>query len=201
VGKRGNIMKSVGKATPWWLNVVAGILIIAAGIFLLVSPQDGNDFLTVVVGVGIFIFCLYNIIKAVQNRNDNRLFIPYLAHGLLDLVLLLLVITIPSDKIGSDKTQISQLIGIIISCWLIIFGFFMLISKKSQNENPNSIRNGLFLVIAGAGILLILLFVQIVYVIFLGILALIIGIIKILQGIMYKARDNDRTSGSRQGLF
>lgn len=194
-------MKSMEKATPWWLNVVAGIIIIALGIFLLVSIIDGNGFLTYVVGLGIFIFCIYNVIKAMQHKNDNRLFIPYLAHGLLDLVLLLLVITIPSSQPGVKGPQVSQLIGIIISCWLIIFGFFEMISKKMSDNQRHRIRNGSLLLLTGVAALLILLLIQINYVVFLGIVALIVGIIKIIQGLMNKVRDDGQGASSRSSLF
>lgn len=194
-------MKSNGRATPWWLNVVAGIMVIALGIFLLVSTIDGNGFLTVVVGVGLFIYCVYNIIKALQHKNDNSLFIPHLAHGLLDLVLLLLIITIPSSRPGVTGPQVSQLIGIIISCWLIIFGFFEMISKKNADSSQHRLRNGLLLFITGAVALLILLLIQINYVTFLGIVALLVGIIKIVQGLMNKVKNDEFGTGSRSGLF
>lgn len=193
-------MKPIDKAAPWWLNIVAGIIIVAVGIFLLVSPGGGNDFLTYAVGFGVFIYCIYNIIKALQHKDDNRLFIPYLAHALLDLVLLLLIIAIPSSKPGISGHEISQLIGIIIGCWLIIFGFFEVISKRA-GSGEHRVRNGLLLILAGACMLLILVLVQIQYVIFLGIVALLIGIIKTVQGLVVKVRTDERTTGGRSNLF
>ena len=194
-------MVSEGKKLPWWLNVVIGVAIIAAAIFLLVSPDDGNEFLTFAVGFGVFVFFVYNVIKAIQFKNDNRLFIPYLAHGLLDLILFILIISIPSSRPGDLGPEASQLIGIIIACWLIIFGFFEVIRKKSGETDAHFLRNGLLLILSGAVVLFILLLTQLNYVIFIGIVAILIGVVKTVQGFLNKARENDQASGGRPGLF
>jgi uncharacterized membrane protein HdeD (DUF308 family) len=190
-------MKLTDKAAPWWLNIIAGIILIAVGIFLLAFMDEGNDFLAYIVGIGVFAYCIYNIFKALQNKNDNRLFIPYLAHALLDLVLFILVITIPSTQTG----KVSQLIGIIISCWLIIFGFFEIINRKPEDANQHRVRNGLLLILTGIAMLLILLLIQLNYVIFLGIVAILVGIIKNVQGLMLKVKTDERTTGGRSNLF
>ena len=186
-------MKSNEKNTPWWLSVVVGVLIIAVGIFLLVSPKDGNDVLTFIVGLGVFIFCIINIVKAIQSKNDNRLFIPYLAQALLDIVLLLLIISIPNTP---------ELLGIIIACWLFIFGFFEIIQKRQDGEDRGRlIRNGSFLMLAGIGVLIIPFLIGLDQIIFIGIVALIIGVVKTVQGFIYKVRSDERTSGGRSNLY
>jgi uncharacterized membrane protein HdeD (DUF308 family) len=160
---------------------------------LLVSPKDGKNVLSTLVGIGVFVFCIYNIFKAIQNKNDNRLFIPYLAQGLLDIVLLLLLITIP------DKTQV--LIGIIIACWLIVFGFFEIIHARRSDDNRHRIRSGSLLIIAGIAVLLIPLLLRLDSVIFIGIAALVLGVVKTVQGLLYKVRTDERTSGGRSNLY
>jgi len=194
-------MSFEGKKLPWWLNVVIGVAIITAGIFLLVSPDDGNDFLTFAVGLGVFVFFVYNVIKAVQHKRDNRLFIPYLAHGLLDLILFILIISIPSTRPGDSGSEASQLIGIIIACWLIIFGFFEIVRKKPEVPGTHFVRNGLLLILSGTVVMSILLLTQLNYVIFIGIVAIMIGVVKTVQGFLGKARENDQASGGRPGLF
>lgn len=179
--------------------MVIGIVVIAVGIFLLVSPVDGNNVLRTLVGIGVLIYCIYNIIKAIQTKNDNRLFIPYLAHALLDIVLLLLLITIPENPANPETTPV--LVGIIIACWLIIFGFFEIIHARRDSESGRRIRNGVFLLLAGIGVLVIPLLLKMESAIFLGIVALIIGVTKAVQGLLYKVRMDERTSGGRSNLY
>jgi len=185
-------MKENGKNASWLLSVIVGVLIIAAGILLLVSPGDGNRVLVFLVGLGVLVFCIFNIFKAIQFKNDNRLFIPYLAQGLLDIVLLLLLISIP-------KTP--ELLGIIIACWLIVFGFFEIVHARQESENRHRIRAGVLLLLAGVGVLVIPLLLSLNSVVFLGIVALVIGIIKTVQGLISKVRANERTSGGRSNLY
>lgn len=184
-------MRSGEKNSLWWLSVVIGIAIVAAGIFLLVSPKDGNNVLSFLVGAGVFVFCLYNIIKAIQSKNDNRVFIPYLAHGLLDLVLFLLIIAIPAS---------SKLLGVILACWMLVFGFFGIIQRKKESNNQN-LRNGILLMLAGLGVLVLPFLFSIDQVVFIGVVALLIGVIKTIQGFLIKARENGQNSSGSSGLF
>lgn len=178
--------------SSWLASIIIGILIVAVGIFLLVSPKDGNGALNVLVGIGVFIYCLFNIFKAVQNKDNNSLFIPHLAHALLDIVLLLLLITIPNTP---------QLIGIIIACWLIVFGFFEVIHARKTNDNQHRIRNGSLLILAGVAVLIIPLLLSMESAIFLGVVALIFGAVKVIQGLIGKVRLDERTSGGRSNLY
>ncbi len=185
-------MKSDRKSTPWWLDVVIGVVIIAAGIFLLVSPANGSGVLSTLVGIGVLIYCLFNIYKAVQTKNDNRLFIPYLAQGLLDLVLLLLLISIPNTP---------SLVGIIIACWMIVFGFFEIIHTRSDGDGGRRTRNGWLLLLAGIGVLIVPLLLRIDSVIFIAIVGLVIGVVKTVQGFLYKVRRDEGGSDGRPNLY
>ena len=98
-------MNSFTKKMPWWLIVLTGVLLLAVGIFLLaangtdtLNPDAGSPALRTlitVVGVGVLLFGLYCIFKALQSRHDQRLFLLYLIHGVLDIVLFLLILFIP----------------------------------------------------------------------------------------------------------
>ncbi len=203
-------MKSNKIGASWLISIVIGVLIIAAGIFLLVSlPGDGNnagnettknagnETLRTLVGIGVFGFCVYCIFKAFQSKDNNRLFIPYLAQGLLDIILLLLLITINEEEV---KTPV--LVEIIIACWLMIFGFFEIIHAKRDNESQHRIRNGSLLILAGIGILIIpLLLLNMQSVLFIGIVALVFGVFKVVQGLISKVRSDGDNSGGRSGLF
>lgn len=177
------------------MSIIIGILIIAAGIFLLVSP-DGNSVLKAFVGIGVFVYCLFNIYKAVQHKNDNSLFIPYLAHGLLDLVLLLLLITI-----NEKNVETPVLVEIIVACWLIVFGFFDMIRARRDSSSQHGVRNGSLLILAGLGVLIIPLLLGMHSAVFLGIVAIVFGVIKVIIGLVSKVRIEEGTSGGRPGLF
>jgi uncharacterized membrane protein HdeD (DUF308 family) len=195
-----SLMKSDRKS--WWLNVLIGVVIIVAAIFLLVSTGDqnsateggysGSNILSTLVGIGVLVFCLYNIFKAVQTKNDNRLFIPYLTQGLLDLVLLLLLISIPNTP---------QLAGIIIACWMIVFGFFEIIHARGDGDKGHRIRNGSLLLLAGIGVLVIPLLLRIDSAIFVAIVGLVIGVVKTVQGFLYKVKTDEGGSGGRPNLY
>ncbi|MDD5017239.1 MAG: DUF308 domain-containing protein [Eubacteriales bacterium] len=191
-------MKANEKGMPWWLVIVTGVLIIAAGIFLLASnntdPDASNaalDTLTFLVGLGVLVYGVYCFFKAIQLKNDNRLFIPFLVHGILDVVLFLLILII-------DKSPV--LLGVILASWLIVFGVFDIIQAK-QSGGKRGTRIGALLVLIGLGLMIIPLLLRINYVVFLGIVALVFGIIKTTQGILYKVRLDERTSGGRSNLI
>lgn len=194
-------MKSNGIGPSWLISIVIGILIIAAGILLLVSSSEngnnaGNDTLKTLVGLGVFAFCAYFIFKAFQSKNDNSLFIPYLAQGLLDIVLLLLLLTIDEKEV---ETKV--LVVIIIACWLMIFGFFEIIHARRSSDNQHRLRNGSLLILAGVAVLIIPLLLRLESVIFLGIVALVFGVIKVVQGLVSKVRTDGGNSGGRSNLY
>jgi uncharacterized membrane protein HdeD (DUF308 family) len=182
------------------MSIVIGILIIAAGIFLLVSPKDGkNDVLKALVGIGVFLFCVFNVYRAVQTKNDNRLFIPYLVQGLLDIVLLLLLITIPEDRNNPEASLV--LVSIIIACWMMVFGFFEIVHARRDGDSSPRLRTGALLIVTGVGVLVIPLLLGWDSAVFIGIAGIIIGIVKTIQGLLFKVRAEEHGSGGRSNLF
>lgn len=195
-------MKSFGKM-PWWLVVVTGVLIVAAGIFLLaanntdpaIDPRENTALRTLmfVVGIIVLIFGIYNLVKAFQYKSNNRLFIAHLVHGILDIVLLLLMLIIKDSPI---------LMGVILACWFIVFGLFGLVqTDQSSEKNRQSRRISVLLLIIGLVLLIVPLVFQFDYVILLGIAGIVIGAVRIVQGIVAKTRYDDRTSGGRSNLY
>lgn len=191
-------MKAIEKAMPWWLVIVTGILIIAVGIFLITTnnadPYSNNaalDTLTFFVGLGVLVYGIYCFYKAIQLKNKNQLFIPFLIHCILDVVLFLLILIIHKSPI---------LLGIILALWLIVFGVFDIIAAK-QSDGKRSTKTGALLVLIGIGLLVIPLLLNINYVIFLGIAALVFGVIRTVQGILFKIKLNDRTSAGHSNLL
>ena len=191
-------MTSFSKKIPWWLVVLTGVLLLAVGIFLLaangtdtLNPDAGSPALRTlitVVGVGVLLFGLYCIFKALQSRHDQRLFLLYLIHGVLDIVLFLLILFIPPAP---------GLLGAIISCWMIVFGVFGMIQGRQEGGGQKT-RVGVLLTLIGIGFL-VLVILRVDSVLLLGLIALVAGIIRIAQGIIIRTRMGGQ--GSRPNLY
>jgi len=191
-------MKSFGKM-PWWLVTLTGALILGAGIFLLVANTPGEeknkalDTLIFIVGFIVFAYGVFNLYKAFKLKNDHRLFVAHLIHGILDIVLLLLILFIPDTQ---------ALLGVILACWFIVFGLFGLVqTDQSSEKNRQSRRISVLLLVIGLVLLIFPLALKIDYILLLGIAGIIIGGVRIVQGILLKTRYDDRTSGGRSNLY
>ena len=180
-------MNSLSKKMPWWLIVLTGVLLLAVGIFLLaangtdtLNPGAGSPALRTlifVVGIGVLLFGLYCIFKALQSRYDQRLFLLYLIHGVLDIVLFLLILFIPPAP---------GLLGAILSCWMIVFGIFGMIQGRQEGGGQKT-RMGVLLTLIGIGFL-VLVILRVDSVLLLGLIALVVGIIRIAQGVIIRTR-------------
>ena len=194
-------MNPTSKHMPWWLVVLTGVLIIAAGIFLLAANGTSNTdpqaisvalkTLIFIVGIGVLLYGLYCLFKAVQFKSDNRLLVPYLVHGILDIVLFLLILII---------SPTAGLLGVILSSWMIVFGIFGVIQGRQEANNRRT-RAGVLLTLIGLGFLIIPLVFSFNHVDVLGVIALVLGVIRTAQGIIYKTRLDQRTSGGRSNLY
>ena len=185
-------MLSTEKNMPWWLVVVTGVLIIAAGIFLLVSDGVGLDVLAFLVGLGVLVFGVYYLFKAVNNKKDNSIFVPYLIHGLLNIILLLLIIFIRNSP---------ALLGVILASWLVIFGFFGIVQARKQSDNKTRIRLCVLLLLCGVVLMILPFVLGMGHVIFLGIVGIVIGVVRTAMGIIYKVRLDQRTTGGRSNVM
>lgn len=178
------------KTMPWWLTMLIGIIILIAGIFLAAWPLAGLDVLTFLLGIGVLGFGVYNIFMAVKTTDDNRLFIPFLVHGLLNLVMFLLLIFIHNTP---------QHLGAILGSWVIVFGIFRIIYARQDAEKKLSARFGVLMFLVGVVLLILPFVIGIDHVLFLGIVAIIIGTVRIGLSILKKAR-NDETDKGRIDL-
>ncbi len=179
------------KILPWWLVSATGLVILAAGIYLLVSPQTSLSALTFLLAVGVLGFSIFNFAKAYSYRSDNRYFVPFLVHAMLDAVLFLLLVIIKSSP---------ALLGVILSSWFIIFGLFGLIHAR-QDENKSKARVSALLLLIGIALILLPFLLSIDHVLFLGIVSILIGVFRTAQGIVYKVKLDGRTSGGRANLL
>jgi uncharacterized membrane protein HdeD (DUF308 family) len=185
-------MISKDKTMPWWFILLTGLVILAAGIYLLVSQESGLSVLTFLLAVGVLFFCVYNFFKAYKFKDDNRLFVPFIVHALLDLVLFLLIIIIKNSY---------ALLGVILSSWFIIFGLFGIINARQDGGNSAKTRVSALLLLVGIVLILLPFLLSINHVLFLGIVAILIGVIRSAQGIIVKVQRDGRTSGGRSNLI
>lgn len=191
-------MKSSGRM-PWWLVIVTGALIVAAGIFLLATnntnPEENVALKTLmfVVGLIVLLYGIYNLYKAFKFKNDNRLFVAHLIHGILDVILLLLMLIIRDSQ---------TLLGIILACWFIVFGLFGLVqSGQGSDRNLQTRRVSALLLVIGIALLVFPQVFSINYIFLLGLAGILIGLVRVGQGIISKTRYEDRTSGGRSNLY
>jgi uncharacterized membrane protein HdeD (DUF308 family) len=194
-------MNPTTKNMPWWLVVFTGVLIIAVGIFLLAANganlADPNAVsvalktLIYIVGIGVLLYGLYCLFKAIQFKNDNRISLPYLVHGILDIVLFLLLLIIHPS---------AGLLGVILSSWMIVFGIFGMIQGRQETSSRKT-RAGVLLTLIGLCFLIIPLLFSFNHVDVLGVIALVLGVFRTAQGIISKVKLDGRTSGGRSNIY
>lgn len=172
---------------PWWLIVMTGVVIIAASIFVLVERTAGLKLLTFLVALGALVYGVYNFVIALKNKDDNSMCISHLVHGLIDIVLFLLIIVIRNTP---------NLLGIVIACWLIVFGVFEIITARHSENNKRS-RIGAILLLIGLIVLIVPLVFSIDYVILIAIVGLCFGLLRTIQGILFKIKNGESNSGLR----
>ena len=173
------------KTMPWWLILLTGLVILVAGIFLAASPKEGLGVLTFLLGAGVLGYGLFNVFMAYRTRDDNRLMVPFLIHGLLNLVMFLLVITIYNTPAH---------LGVILASWFIIFGLFRILYARQDADKKLSPRVGALLLLIGVVLLILPFVVGIDHVLFLAIAWIIIGVVRSAQGILVKI-NSDKGSG------
>ncbi len=185
-------MMNKDKTMPWWFIILTGLIILAVGIYLLVSPVSGLSVLTFLLGIGVLVFSIYNFYKAIKYKDDNRLFVPFLVHALLDAVLFLLLLVIRNSP---------ALLGVILASWFIVFGVFGMIHAQQDGGNKPKARISALLALIGVVLILLPFLIGIDHVIFLGIVSILIGVVRTTQGIVYKVQRDERTSGGRSNLI
>lgn len=185
-------MMNHDKTMPWWLIIITGIVILAVGIYLLVAPVGGLGVLTFLLGIGVLIFSIYNFYKAIKYKDDNRIFVPFLVHALLDVVLFILLLVIRNSP---------ALLGVILASWFIVFGVFGMIHAKQDGESKPKARISALLALVGVVLIVLPFLLGIDHVIFLGIVSILIGVVRTTQGIVYKVQQDGRTSGGRSNLI
>ena len=176
---------------PWWLIILIGAIIVVVSIFLLADRSAGLVLLTWIVALGAAATGIFYLVMALRQNGPNGTSIPLLIHGLIDMLLVLLIIVIPNSQ---------ALLGIIIACWLIVFGVFEILSCRQRDKTRLS-RLGVLLALIGLALLIIPLALRIDYVILIAIAGLVFGIVRIVLGILIKVKHDQRTSDGRSNLL
>jgi uncharacterized membrane protein HdeD (DUF308 family) len=131
-------------STNWWIAVLKGAILIIFGIWLLKSPSESLEKLSVIFGILILIGGLLEVWLAFNNKQNHTKWEWSLASGIIDILLGAFLIANPAF--------ILLLITYFISFWLFIRGIieirYALIIKKANNPNYNiSLIFGIILVV------------------------------------------------------
>jgi len=99
----------------WWISLLLGILYVALAIFLLYNPLATYITLSILFAVFMFVSGLFEIMFAVNNRNNLSSWGWYLAGGIIDLLIGLLLIAVPGLSM--------EVLPFILAFWLMFRGF------------------------------------------------------------------------------
>jgi len=99
----------------WWVSLLLGILYIALAIFLLMNPMATYVTLSILFSAFMFVSGIFEIIFAVNNKDNISSWGWYLAGGILDLLIGILLIAIPGLSM--------EVLPFILAFWLMFRGF------------------------------------------------------------------------------
>jgi len=105
----------------WWALLFKGILTMAFGIFLLLSPEPAAKVFSVIAGIIIGVSGLFLISGSISHMRANYEWTWWLLEGLVDLIIGILVIFNP--------LQMASVVVILIALWIILMGIIQLITS------------------------------------------------------------------------
>ncbi len=98
----------------WWMSLIAGILFIAAALWLMFAPAASYVILSILFSLLMFVSGIVEIVFAASNRHISS-WGWYLAGGIIDLILGILLLAIPSLSM--------QVLPFVLAFWLMFRGF------------------------------------------------------------------------------
>ncbi len=104
-----------GAINNWWMSLVLGILFIGVAFMLMFMPLEGYVALSIIFSVTMFLCGIFEIAFAVSNKKVLSGWGWYLAGGIIDLILGLLLMCIPALAMG--------VIPFLVAFWLMFRGF------------------------------------------------------------------------------
>ncbi|QRM90826.1 HdeD family acid-resistance protein [Lacinutrix sp. WUR7] len=99
----------------WWVSLLIGILYIIAGVWVFQTPLASYVSLSIVFSVFIFVSGISQIFFSLSSRNEVQGWGWYLAGGILDLIIGLLLITHPLMTMA--------ILPFYVGFWLLFQGF------------------------------------------------------------------------------
>ncbi len=104
-------------ASVWWLPLVLGLLSVAAGVIVLIEPDNSLKVITIVIGIFILLDGIMQIYLGLRHRVENHTMVALI--GVLDLIIGIILIRHPIVGV----TAVALFIGI----WLAAAGVLRLI--------------------------------------------------------------------------
>lgn len=99
----------------WWISLLLGILYIIAGVWVFQTPLASYVSLSIVFSVFIFVSGISQIVFSISNKNDIQGWGWYLAGGILDLIIGILLISHPLMTMA--------ILPFYVGFWLLFQGF------------------------------------------------------------------------------
>lgn len=99
----------------WWISLLLGVLYIIAGVWVFQTPLASYVSLSIVFSVFIFISGISQITFSISSKNEIEGWGWYLAGGILDLIIGLLLITHP--------IMTMTILPFYVGFWLLLQGF------------------------------------------------------------------------------
>jgi uncharacterized membrane protein HdeD (DUF308 family) len=99
----------------WWISLLIGILYIIAGVWVFQTPLASYVSLSIVFSVFIFVSGISQILFSITNKNDINNWGWYLAGGILDLIIGILLMSHP--------LMTMTILPFYVGFWLLFQGF------------------------------------------------------------------------------
>ncbi|MBJ2175666.1 DUF308 domain-containing protein [Aureibaculum sp. A20] len=99
----------------WWISLLIGILYIIAGVWVFQTPLESYVSLSIIFSVFIFVSGISQIALSISSKNEMQDWGWYLAGGILDLIIGILLITHPLMTMA--------ILPFYVGFWLLFQGF------------------------------------------------------------------------------
>ena len=97
---------------PWWVPFVIGVLALAAGVVVLVKPNDSLDTLAVITGIFILIDGIVELAASLSHRTESRGTLAVI--GILSVIAGVLLIRHPVVGVTA--------VALVLAIWMIAIG-------------------------------------------------------------------------------
>ncbi len=125
--------------SAWWLLVVIGLVGIAAGVIVLLKPEDSLSFLAVVAGIFILASGIFDVAISFSRRTPNRGLAAIV--GVLSAVIGVLLIRHPIGGV--------LFVALLIGIWLIAIGVVRFVEAFDSDRRAWNIVVALLEIVAG----------------------------------------------------